>query len=218
MEDLFHYLMPYLQVHHFPASEKHVHLYFVTFLQEGARTSNLCIDVMRIRFRSYPDLLENDLMLLHLGLVFLLLLLILELAEVHDLADRRFCIRGDLYQVQVSFSCHGLGVIQGYDSDLFPVLINNSNFSRCYLIIDTVFLLDGYRSLLKKTVKTKPSASFRYEKALHLFYVFRPLQDPLEEENYFFSLILSSMRAMKASTSMAPKSPSVLSLTEILEF
>ena len=53
------------------------------------------------------------------GLARLLSGLVLELAVVHDLADRRSGVRSDLDQVEVGLSGDAQGVFDAHDSDLF---------------------------------------------------------------------------------------------------
>jgi hypothetical protein len=61
-------------------------------------------------------------LLMRVALMLALLLLVLELAVVHDTADRRLFGRGDLDQVEPRFASPLHGFIRGNDSQLFSVV------------------------------------------------------------------------------------------------
>src|SRR5690606_33691521 len=82
-----------LLVAHLAATEADVHLDLVAFLQEAAHVAQLDLVVALVGHRAELHFLDLDLAGLLLGLVGLLLHFELELAEVHDLADRRIRVR-----------------------------------------------------------------------------------------------------------------------------
>ena len=139
-------------MHHFPTSKEHIDLDFIAPFQESFGDPNLGLDVMLVCFWSDPDFFDNDLMLLLLGLVVLFLLLIFEFAKVHDLANRRLCLRCDFNQIQVFVPCHGHGFINRENADLLARLIDHSCFTGSDLLIDPEVLLGGYKSLLKDSL------------------------------------------------------------------
>src|SRR3546814_7728449 len=81
--------------------------------QELAHLAQLDLVVAFIGDRAELDLLDLDLLGLLLGLVGLLLLVEPELAEVHDLADRRIGVGLDLDQVEPGL----FGQLQGLRSE-----------------------------------------------------------------------------------------------------
>src|SRR3546814_2466440 len=87
-------------VAHLAAAEADVDLELVAHFQELAHLAQLDLVVAFIGDRAELDLLDLDLLGLLLGLVGLLLLVEPELAEVHDLADRRIGVGLDLDQVE----------------------------------------------------------------------------------------------------------------------
>src|SRR5690554_94974 len=97
-----HLLARDLGVRNLTAPEPDSHLDLVAILQPAASVADLEREVVIGGLRPEADLLDLDLLLLAARLTLLLRLLILELAEVHDLADRRIGIRGDLNQVEAS--------------------------------------------------------------------------------------------------------------------
>jgi hypothetical protein len=70
-------------------------------------------------------------------------LLVLELAEIHQLADRRARGGGNLHQVELSvarrFSC----LLDGQDAELAPVLVDQSDFRYPDAVVDPELLVDA---------------------------------------------------------------------------
>src|SRR5690554_514289 len=83
-----------------------VDLDLVAFLQEAAHLAKLDLVVALVGDGAELHFLDLDLLGLLLGLVGALLLLELELSEVHDLADRGIRIGLDLHQVEAFFLGH----------------------------------------------------------------------------------------------------------------
>src|SRR6476646_3475726 len=84
-------------VRHFPTAETQRHLRLVTFFQNADQVAQLDLIIAFIRTGPELDFLDLNLPLLELRLVALLRFSILELAVVHDPADRRFRRRGNLH-------------------------------------------------------------------------------------------------------------------------
>jgi len=100
-----------VDVGHFSAAkhDRNDHLVFVG--QECSGLVDLELNVMVARFGPQPYFLEFRVM--NVRFVLLLLLLVLELAKVHDAADRWRRPRSDFHQVKAGFSsaieCFGSG-------------------------------------------------------------------------------------------------------------
>ena len=96
---------PYAEflVRHLPAAETQRHLRLVAFLEEADQIPQLDLVVALVGAGAELDLFHLDLLLLELGLVRLLLLAVLELAEVHELADWRYRQWGDFDEVDFLF-------------------------------------------------------------------------------------------------------------------
>src|SRR5690606_1618902 len=99
-----------LLVAHLAATEADVDLDLVAFLQEATHLAQLDLVVALVGHGAELHFLDLDLLGLLLGLVGLFLQVELELAEVHDLADRRIRVGLDLHQVQAFV----LGHLQGF--------------------------------------------------------------------------------------------------------
>lgn len=91
---------------------------------------------MRVGVRTELDLFDFDCLLLLAGLGFALLLFVLELAEIHDLTDRRIGIGRDLDQIQTCILCHNKRARRGYDPNVFAVGANQADFRAPDAIID----------------------------------------------------------------------------------
>jgi hypothetical protein len=64
------------------------------------------------------------------------LLFIFELAVIHDLADRRICVRGNLDQIKTSLLCHIKGARRGYDTDVLTFCTDEADFRGPDAIVD----------------------------------------------------------------------------------
>ena len=94
---------------HFTAAEGEKNFYFITLLQKSNRVAGFCLEIIVIDIRMHLDFLDLLLDLLAFRFPLTLALLILELAKVHDAADRRINLAGDFHQVQSS----GVRALQG---------------------------------------------------------------------------------------------------------
>ena len=90
-------------VRHLAPAEPHGHLDLVALVEELVHLAHLDVVVVVVDARAHLDLLDLDHPLLLAGGVGLLLRLVLELAVVEDLADRRGRGRRDLDQVEAGF-------------------------------------------------------------------------------------------------------------------
>src|SRR3546814_15456114 len=86
-------------MHHFAPAEPEGQLDLVSFFEEAAHVPHLDIVIVTVDARPHLDLFDLDDLLPLAGLVLLLLRLVLEAAEVEDLAHRRIGVAGDLAEV-----------------------------------------------------------------------------------------------------------------------
>ena len=124
-----------LLVRHFATPEAQGHFNLVAFAQEFQHRAHLDIIVMLVRAGTKLDFLDFNDVLLFAGLSLALLLLILEFAEVHDLADRRFRIGRDFNQVKPGLL--GLGHRAGWrnNANVFPVCANQANLGAANAVV-----------------------------------------------------------------------------------
>lgn len=133
-------------VGHLTPAEAQRHLDLVAFLEEAQHRTHLHVVVVVVDHGPEFDFLDLDHLLALAGLGRLLLLLILELAVIEQLADRRRRIGGDLDKIEPG--------LLGYD-DRFrdrdgafvgSVLVDQMNFASANLLVDArAVLLDGGR-------------------------------------------------------------------------
>src|SRR4051794_41444582 len=81
-----------------PAAEHDRDLHLRALVEESLDVSLLGVVVVDADLRPELDLLHLDLALVLAGLLRLLLLLVLVLAVIHDLGDRRVSLGGDFYE------------------------------------------------------------------------------------------------------------------------
>src|SRR3546814_15896350 len=86
-------------MHHFAPAEPEGQLDLVSFFEEAAHVPHLDIVIVTVDARPHLDLFDLDDLLPLAGLVLLLLRLVLEAAEVEDLAHRRIAVAGHLDEV-----------------------------------------------------------------------------------------------------------------------
>ncbi len=123
--------------------------------------------IMLRRIRSELDGLQDNLGLFLLGFFRPLALFILELAIIHDSADRRIRVGRHLYQIQP----YRFGTFQTFsgrnDTELLIVFINNQDFLCPNLAVYSVLRLPLFR---------EPSTSMLYFSHLHVRGRFYPLK------------------------------------------
>ena len=127
----------------FPAAKNDRHDYLVFVLQKPLSLIDFEFDVVLARFRSEADLL--DLRLVDVGFVLFFLLLILELAEVHDPADGRFLVRGNLDQIKPSLPSASQRLVGGDDPELASFGGDHADRGNPDLLVDAMVLIDGLR-------------------------------------------------------------------------
>lgn len=132
-------------VRHFTTTEAQGDLALVAFFQEALEIAQLDLVVILVGAGAELDLLDLHLLLLESGFVGLLLFLILELAEIHQLAHGRHSHRCDFDQIQPGLFGHAEGCVQGHDAELLAFLADQPDLRRVDLPIYALlfFLCDG---------------------------------------------------------------------------
>src|SRR3954447_1306462 len=119
-------------------------LYLGALVQEALDVSLLGVVVMDADLRAELDLLDVDLALVLPSLLRLLFLLVLVLAVVHDLRDRRVGLRCNLDEVEIL----GVGVLPGFvsglDSELSSIGVDQADIAtRMFSLMRVVSRLTG---------------------------------------------------------------------------
>ncbi|CFX16749.1 protein of unknown function [Candidatus Filomicrobium marinum] len=125
-----------LLVRHFATTEAQGNLHLIAVVEETFDGPHLDVVVVLINRRTHLDLLDLDGLLLFACFGGFFLLLELELAVVHDLADRRLSIRRNLNEIQAGVIGAILRLEAVYHPDIFSVLINQTDFSDPNGVVD----------------------------------------------------------------------------------
>ena len=116
----------YILVGNFTSTENKGYLGLITLFEKTSYMLDLEIQVMVIGFRSDLDLFNLHLHLFLLGLLLFFVLLILELAIVHNSANRRIGGGGYLNQIQLACFCRLQCFTQGKNPQLFTIMTDNT--------------------------------------------------------------------------------------------
>src|SRR4029078_446685 len=114
-------------MHHLAAAETPGDLHLVAFLEKSLHRAHLPLVVMVVDAWPHLHFLDLDYLLLAARVVRFLLLLVLELAEIADLAQRRIGIRRDLDQIELRFLGHVERLAQPDDADHVAGLADQAN-------------------------------------------------------------------------------------------
>ena len=91
---------------------------------------------MAVRVGTELDLFDLDDLLLLARLSFFLLRFVLELAIVHDFANRRVRIWRDFHQIEACFFGHDHRTFRCHDTDVFAFCANKANFGGPDTVVD----------------------------------------------------------------------------------
>ncbi len=138
--------------------------------QEPHDVTLLGLVVVRVDLRTKLHLLDDHVRLVPTGLASLLGVLVLELAVVHELADRRLALRGDLDEVEVRLLGKLQGLVGRHDADRLPVGSDEPDLGNPDPVVDSQLGADvsswwqfGRRSLSfvtpEKVVRNQQKAS-----------------------------------------------------------
>jgi hypothetical protein len=86
------------------------------------------------------DLFDLNLLLVFFGFMSFFVQLIKKFAVIHDSADRRICLRGDLDQIQIPVLRQGQSFLERQNADLLFVFIYYPDFSCLNPVIDPMRL------------------------------------------------------------------------------
>jgi len=125
----------------FAAAKHHRDDHLVFVLQKSFRLIHLEIDVVLACLGTQANFL--DLGLMHVRAVEFLLLLVFELAEVHDPADGRLFVRCHLDQIETGLASARQCFFGRDDPELFAVAGDYPDRGDPDLLVDTMLLLDG---------------------------------------------------------------------------
>ena len=146
LTDAVHELSAELLVSHFASAEAQRDLGLVAVLKEALQAAQFRLEVVLIRGRTELDFLDLDDFLLGLGFLSLLLLLIAELAVIHQTADRRDCVGRNLDQIHPCILSHAEGFGCADDPDLGAIDAGQSDFRNSDLTIDPMLAILSYGS------------------------------------------------------------------------
>src|SRR5215471_15103810 len=136
-------LVAEILVRHFPAAKTKRDLNLVAFFEEPLDRAHLHVIVVIVDHRPQLDFFDLDDLLLLARLGRLLLRLILVLAEVENLADRRDRIWGDLYKIKPGLLRHGQSGVDFCDALVGAVFVDELNLADADLLVDARPLLGG---------------------------------------------------------------------------
>lgn len=134
--DAFKQLAPKILVGHFAPAKAQGDFDLVSFFQELHDVAHFHVIVMGVGSRAELDLFDFDCGLLFAGFGFAFLLFIFELAEIHDLADRRGCVGGNLDQVEAGLLGQGQAALRCDDANIFAFGADQADFICADAFID----------------------------------------------------------------------------------
>jgi hypothetical protein len=132
-----HDLGSFFNVGQLTATEEDGDLHFVFVLQEALRLFDFEVDVVLASLRAKADFLRFGLVSV-VAAVFLLVLFVLELAEVHDSAHGWLFVRSHFHQVQAHVSCAVECFVGRDDPKLRSIGTDDANRGDTNLIVDTI--------------------------------------------------------------------------------
>ena len=123
-------------VRHFASTEPQGHLHLVTVFQELKNVPHFDVVIMRISVGSEFDLFHLDNFLLFARFRLALLLFVLEFSEIHDLDDRRICIRRDLDKIKPGLFSKLQAAFRRDDADIFTFCADQADFRGANAVVD----------------------------------------------------------------------------------
>ena len=121
--------------------------------------------VVRVDLGTQLLFLDDGLLLVLARLACLLSRLVLVLAVVHDLANRRFCIWSYFDKVEIGVHGDAEGVFDAHDAYLLATWSNQADFRYSNALVDTGLSADGASYVVLNSFEEHPAPSDR--KALH---------------------------------------------------
>ena len=144
---------------HFAAAEAQRDFGFVSFFEEAHQISQFDLVIAFVGAGAKLDLLDDDLLLLELGLVPLLAFAVLELAVIHDPANWRHRRRRDFDQIE--FRCFRLriGDRDADNADLLAIGADQPDFGHVNFAVNArLFFLSYIKTPLYQKVMPRARA------------------------------------------------------------
>lgn len=123
--DFVHQLEPFLRMRHFASFEHDGYFELVSFLQKLYAMRNFELIVMGVDVQTEFDFLDFLRLVVFFLILHFLLLLVAELSEVHDAADRGIASLGDHDQIKSGVFCLQAGRTEFHYAELFPIRRDN---------------------------------------------------------------------------------------------
>lgn len=146
--DFFKTLSPDFRVEVLTPTETNPHTHLHTVLNPLPRILHFETQMMIVRLRAELDFLNFDLLLLLAGFALALLLVVLELTEVHNTTNWRICARCNFYEIKLTLFGFFQRLCKRNNADIggfVAVLLNNeADFTRTDLTIDAIFTTGRY--------------------------------------------------------------------------
>ena len=120
---------------HFATAKEDRALDLVAFVEESEHVVLLRLVIVLVNVDAELNFLDDDLLLVLLGLAFLLFLLIKVLAEVKNAANRWLRSRRNLYQVETSFPGHFERFERRHDAELIRLVVDHSDLAGANTLI-----------------------------------------------------------------------------------
>ena len=136
-EELLHHPETELRVRHLASTKTKSRLHLHVLAKKIDRVRHLGLEIVRINVRTELDLLHLVRVLVLAALLLPLLLLVLELAELHQPADRRIGVGRNLDEVHSLLTRQYQGVGERDDSKLLTFLANHAHLPGADLAVDT---------------------------------------------------------------------------------
>jgi len=118
------------------ASEYDSYLDLVFIFDEPTDMVQLYLDVVFTCFGPNLDFLDLEGTLLFFGLLLLFGLFVFISTIVHNLTDRRICIRRNLYQIEAKIAGNGEGLVRRNNTYLGSVRVDDSDFFCSDVLVD----------------------------------------------------------------------------------
>src|SRR5687768_4674571 len=135
--------IPQIGARHLPAAELDRGLDLVALVEEAQQVAHLEVVVVVVDVGAELDLLDLEGLLLLPRLLGLLLLLVEELAEVHDAADRRARGRRHLDQVEALLLGQAQRLVDQDDAQLRSIGVDQAHFAGADRFVDAGRLVDA---------------------------------------------------------------------------
>jgi hypothetical protein len=139
---------PEFSVRHLAAAEHDGRTDLGALLEEATDVTRLRPVVVPGDLGPHLDLLDRDAVLALPGVLVLLFLLVPVLAPVHDAADRRVGLGGDLDEVEILLTRTAKRLCEWHDADLGRVRVHEADARDLDLGVDPALLLVDARLLL----------------------------------------------------------------------